>query len=245
MTDRPVSLVESVEESSLPGMKLLRRPGISAPTRREILAAARRLFAERGFAETSMRVIAGAAGVSKAALYYHFRDKGQLYQILVAEGIRTLTRAVRSALGDGSPQLQLARVIILHLEFAESHSELVRMLVHEELRNGAGRGRLRTIIARHRQEELALFESLIRGGMERGEFKTVEPALSASALSAALHVLSAGYALAPEGKSLREVAQNTLDVLLNGLATKPQPTERIAELLAVRSSPNGNVEERS
>jgi AcrR family transcriptional regulator len=226
-------------------VKQLRRPDISVPTRLEILAAAGRLFAERGFAEASMREIAGAARVSKAALYYHFRDKGQLYQILVAEGIRTLTQSLRSALRDGTPQVQLARVIIIHLQFAELHPELARVLVHEEMRNGAGRGRLRTIIARHREEELALFESLIRQGMERGEFKTVEPALSASALSAALHVLSAGFALAPTGQSLQEVAQNTLDVLLNGLATTPQPMESITALLGVNSSPNGGMEEGS
>jgi AcrR family transcriptional regulator len=47
----------------------------STATRRRILDAARRLFAERGWAATSVDEVVGAAGVTKGALYHHFRDK--------------------------------------------------------------------------------------------------------------------------------------------------------------------------
>src|SRR3989304_2945717 len=68
---------------------------IPTSARPAILAAARHLFAERGFAGTSMREIAEAAGVSKAAIYHHFRDKRRLYRELLDEGINTLTAAMR------------------------------------------------------------------------------------------------------------------------------------------------------
>jgi AcrR family transcriptional regulator len=47
----------------------------SIATRRRILDAARELFAERGWAATSIDEVVGAAGVTKGALYHHFRDK--------------------------------------------------------------------------------------------------------------------------------------------------------------------------
>lgn len=47
----------------------------STATRRRILDAARELFAERGWAATSIDEVVGAAGVTKGALYHHFRDK--------------------------------------------------------------------------------------------------------------------------------------------------------------------------
>jgi AcrR family transcriptional regulator len=43
--------------------------------RAEILAAARGLFIQQGYHGLAMRQIAEAVGVSKPALYYHFRDK--------------------------------------------------------------------------------------------------------------------------------------------------------------------------
>jgi AcrR family transcriptional regulator len=182
-----------------------------------------------------MREIARAARVSKPALYYHFRDKDDLYQVLLSHGIRTLTTAVRRAVGGGAVLEQLARIIVLHLQFAAAHPELVRMMVHEELRNGVGRGRLQVIIARHRKEELALFESLIRLGIERGEFKPVEASLSASALSAVLHILGAAFGAGAVERPIHDVARNMLDVLLNGLATAHVPPERVGALLVTRT----------
>ncbi len=52
-------------------------------TRARILYAARDLFAERGYAGTSMRDLAEALGMTKAALYYHFPGKAQILVALV------------------------------------------------------------------------------------------------------------------------------------------------------------------
>lgn len=51
-----------------------------AQSRERLLAAAMHLFAERGFAPTSIREIAAAAGTNIAAIRYYFRDKAGLYR---------------------------------------------------------------------------------------------------------------------------------------------------------------------
>jgi len=58
-----------------------------APGARRIESAARRLFAARGFAGTSMADIAAAAGVSKATVFHHYRTKRGLYEALVSEAV--------------------------------------------------------------------------------------------------------------------------------------------------------------
>ena len=58
-----------------------------APGARRIEAAARRLFAARGYAGTSMADIATAAGVSKATVFHHYRSKQALYEALVSEAV--------------------------------------------------------------------------------------------------------------------------------------------------------------
>ena len=54
-------------------------------TRQQILDASLRLFSERGFARTSVRDIARQAGITDAAIYYHFDSKRELLEALVEE----------------------------------------------------------------------------------------------------------------------------------------------------------------
>ncbi|MGW0069548.1 TetR/AcrR family transcriptional regulator, partial [Streptosporangium sandarakinum] len=61
-----------------------------ADTRTRIQETALRLFTEQGYEATSLREIAEALGVTKAALYYHFKSKEEIITSLVEDRIRTL-----------------------------------------------------------------------------------------------------------------------------------------------------------
>lgn len=52
-------------------------------TREELLDAAERVFRKRGVGHTSLAEVADAAGVTRGAVYWHFRDKTDLFQALV------------------------------------------------------------------------------------------------------------------------------------------------------------------
>jgi len=71
-----------------------------ADTRQEILDAALVLFADQGYDKTSLREIAEEVGVTKAALYYHFRSKEDILLALV-EPIMSMQTTVVEALRDG------------------------------------------------------------------------------------------------------------------------------------------------
>jgi AcrR family transcriptional regulator len=66
-------------------------------TRRAILGAAQELFAAHGYAGTSVADIAGRLGMSKAALYYHFRSKTEILQTLLEEPVAAYSRLAGSA----------------------------------------------------------------------------------------------------------------------------------------------------
>jgi AcrR family transcriptional regulator len=51
----------------------------AAETRESLIAAARTLFAEQGFADVALETIVRAAGVTRGALYHHFADKTELF----------------------------------------------------------------------------------------------------------------------------------------------------------------------
>lgn len=89
-------------------------------TKDNILDAAERLFAERGFEAISLRAITAAAGANLAAVNYHFRSKERLLQALFRRGMQRLSRkriamldAFESEYGNNPvPPEKLARVLV-------------------------------------------------------------------------------------------------------------------------------------
>ncbi|WP_033296361.1 TetR/AcrR family transcriptional regulator [Amycolatopsis jejuensis] len=68
-----------------------------AGTRGRLLETALRLFAEHGVEGTSLQMIADELGVTKAAVYYHFKTKAEITEAVAAPGIRELDELVLAA----------------------------------------------------------------------------------------------------------------------------------------------------
>jgi len=71
-------------------------------TRRDLLAAARRAFAELGYGGATIDDIARAAGCSKGAYYFHFATKEEALLALVDEWVESRTRRLQKAAGAAS-----------------------------------------------------------------------------------------------------------------------------------------------
>src|SRR5437764_12592220 len=71
--------------------------------RDELLSAALRVFARRGYREAGVDEIAAEAGYSKGALYWHFTGKHELFVALIDERIDAPTRALVELLGSAPP----------------------------------------------------------------------------------------------------------------------------------------------
>src|SRR6266446_5965925 len=63
-------------------------------TRRALIKVARRLFSERGYAETATEEIVKRARVTRGALYHHFRDKQDLFKSVLHEEEQQLARKI-------------------------------------------------------------------------------------------------------------------------------------------------------
>ena len=106
-------------------------------TRGRLLAAAERLFADRGFKNVTVRDICTAAKANVAAVNYHFGDKLGLYREVLQSAIdrmRATNEAARQA-GEGQPaEEQLRRYIVIFVHrFLESGNDAVHRLIMREV----------------------------------------------------------------------------------------------------------------
>jgi AcrR family transcriptional regulator len=196
----------------------------------ELLAAALHLFSERGYSGTRLEDVASRAGVSKGTLYLYFANKEELFKAVVRQGLV-------------SP-LSEARGIIEH--FQGTSADLMRLIVRgwwERVGATAHAGIPKLMIAeaanfpdiaRFYIEEVVLpgqatMARIIARGIERGEFRPVDPEQVAHLLAAPFILISAwrhgfGHAVRGELPTLADapaLLEVHVDILTRGLAADP------------------------
>ena len=86
-------------------------------SRGNLLAISARLFAKGGFEATSMRDIAGEAGMLAGSMYYHFPSKNELIAAVYEAGVAEIGAAVDLAVGRArTPWTRLEAACVAHLE---------------------------------------------------------------------------------------------------------------------------------
>jgi len=153
---------------NLGATKRVRRP---EPGRDGLMATAIDCFARYGYAGTSIDRIARAAGVTKGALYYHFRDKEQLLFAAVKERVSAFEQFVverTSKLEDPAGALRDVARICARNATSDNHRRFILTLMVEALdTNDALSSEFREMLRRFR----SFHRFLIRQGQERGLFR--------------------------------------------------------------------------
>jgi AcrR family transcriptional regulator len=104
-------------------------------TAERILDAAEALFAEHGFAGTTLRDVAGRVGLRIPSLYNHFPSKDALYGAVLARGIGPVLE-ILAAFGTSETR-DPAAVIERVMTLLRGHPHLPRLIQHETLDGGA------------------------------------------------------------------------------------------------------------
>jgi AcrR family transcriptional regulator len=97
--------------------------------RRGLVEAARRILEAEGPAALSLRAVAREAGVSPAAPYHHFKDKGELMDAVAHEGWEELGQAIGKARATSpSPRDALTNIGVAYVNFSRDNPALYRVM---------------------------------------------------------------------------------------------------------------------
>lgn len=101
-------------------------------TRAAILEAAEVLFAERGFAAARLEDVADRVGIRRASIVYHFRDKRELYEAVLADLFSGLFERTREALEAPGPlAARIEAAVSAWVGYVGRRPSLARLLLRE------------------------------------------------------------------------------------------------------------------
>jgi AcrR family transcriptional regulator len=105
---------------------------LEARRRGEILDAAVRLFAEHGYSNTDVQVLADGLGVGKGTVYRYYPSKRELFLAAVDRGLEELSQRIDLALaGPGDPLGRFVGAVRAYLEFFHGRPEYVELFLQE------------------------------------------------------------------------------------------------------------------
>jgi AcrR family transcriptional regulator len=185
----------------------------SDATRAALVAAARPLFAERGYAGVGAEEIVQAAGVTRGALYHHFGGKPGLLEAVYRQIEKELTEeVVQAALGSSDP-LEAMRFAIGVFMDASMEPEVQRIVLLDAPAV-LGWERWREIAADY---GLGLIETSLRSAIEAGQIAEQPVKPLAHLLMGALDEAAMLVARAEDPKAAKAEVTATLDRLLEAL----------------------------
>jgi len=183
--------------------------------RQDVVRAAGRLFAARGFHGTSMRDLGEELGLLGSSLYSHVESKEQLLVEVVQQGA-ALFQAHADAVAGGamSPADKVAALIRGHVDIISTHQDQSATFLNEA-RFLPAEAREPIVAMRDRYE--ATFREVIAEGIAAGAFRPQNPALASIMVLSVLNAMTRWYR--PGGsRSAEEIAAAMTDFVIEGLS---------------------------
>lgn len=231
-------VVEPVKKpSARPGRaaadRRLGRPPTRDDPRAQILLQAAKLFAEKGYAASSLNELAAAMNYSKGAIYNYFASKQEIYDAIIIFTLTGLYDASATAIDPHAPPAtQLRAFMVAHAQFlADNYDSFVTMLVSF---SGMANTELKDDALKLRDAHERLLRGIIAAGIADGSFRAADPATVGRAVLSLLSWMVRWFK--PDGrKTAEQVADEYCDLMLHGL-TASGPDEAPAPKAKARKT---------
>lgn len=213
-------------------------------TRTRILDAAERVFSRRGVSRTSLDDIARAAGVTRGAIYWHFKDKADLFGAMLGRVAlpmeAMLQRTSEEAGDDPLAHVRGRSVAVLRKVVGDARARRVFDVVAHKCEYVDEMAAVRRRINGMRANCLAQLESGFRSAIRRGLLPpSVEPRAAAVGLHALVDGLITNWLVDPKYFADARAAERIVDRYLEGLGARAghRPVRRPSGTRAARARP--------
>jgi AcrR family transcriptional regulator len=196
--------------------------GTMTETRNHILEVARTQFFKTGYSGTSINSIVDATKFTKPTVYYHFKNKAELFASLVHDAYDRCFEHRQNAVDTLVPASeQVYQVIAADFAFCLATPDLVRFVV--ALTFALPEDHSIDLTAIHSRDH-EFFRALIERGMSTGEFDCLNAGDAAIALQGLIAINILSYLKMGHGPEFLspERAHDVADVLLHGIAGKEE-----------------------
>jgi AcrR family transcriptional regulator len=196
---------------------------LAARRRVEILDMAARLFAERGYPNTDVQVVADELGLGKGTVYRYFPTKRQLFLAAVDRGMDRLHDAVEARVAEtDDPVQQIAQAVRAYLAFFDSHPEIVELLIQER---AEFKDRKKPTYFEHRDANVGRWQALLRRLTEEGRVRDIPVERITDVVGDLLYGTLFTNHFAGRRKSLEEQARDILDIVFEGILCRQNPVQ--------------------
>ncbi len=183
----------------------------------QIIDAALRVFARKGYWSARVSDIAREAGIAAGTIYLYFATKEDILITLFREKMAGFVSALwRAIAGEPDAVSKVRRLVYLHFEILEHHPELAEV-VQVELRQGQKffRGPATQEITAY----FALISSVLEEGVAAGTFRRDLPVkIATKVLFGAMDQMATSWVLGKRGYRLVDTAPAVADLFLQGIA---------------------------
>jgi len=185
--------------------------------RRDLTATAISCFARYGYQGTSIDRIAREAGVTKGAIYHHFRNKEDLLAAAIMDRIGEFEARVQNACLEAAPDESLRRIADVCAQHARSEDRprfAIKLMVESIDTNDPVLEEMRGMMRRFR----AFLRNVVRAGQDGGTFRSDADADSVAALfTSAVIGAETQFYLDPKRFSLERTLETFVAQLLDNL----------------------------
>ncbi len=183
-------------------------------SREDVVQAAGRLFALRGFHGTSMRDLGDELGLLGSSLYSHVESKEQLLVEVIQRGaVLFQSLADEVSAGGGAPEKKVADLVRGHAAIITSHQDMSATFLNEA-RFLPDRERRAIVDMRDRYESTV--RGLISEAIGNGPFRDQDPALATIMALSVLNALTRWFR-ADGRQSAEEIAEAMVEFIIEGL----------------------------
>jgi TetR/AcrR family transcriptional regulator, acrAB operon repressor len=198
----------------------------AAITREQLLDAAERVFRERGVAGSSLAEVASAAGVTRGAVYWHFRDKADLFAAMCERAtlpLETMLDAAGTTLHtDPLGTLRELALTALGRLARDPRSQAVFEVMFHKCEQVAELAPIAERKQRERRRCLAAVERVLQQAVQAGQLPPdADTALATQALHAYMAGIMHEWVIDPAAYDLATAAAPLIDAMLAGLRAAP------------------------